>query len=310
MPTQLLAPDQTLTDQWHAIRRQGIGGSDVLATFGNHPYKSALQLWSEKVHGATITENARMRHGRELEPIADAAFRRLTKINTEATGLWQHDDHPIHLANPDRFTDDGGGLEIKTTAPENLDQWHHGPPDLAAAQAQWCMHVTGRPHWWVACWSYGNPLIVHKVARDDDLISWYSAAVDTFWKYVADRRPPPAEWTAADLDTINASFRTSVADSTITADTELQEMINQRHDLSKQVKALEKRITALDGQIRLAIGEHEIVVADGTGRTVATWIAHVRSGLDARQLAVDHPEIAAQYRTITAYRSFLTKGAK
>ena len=47
--------------------RSYLGASDIAAVLGIAPYRTALDVWAEKVHGIGVTDNEPMRIGRELE---------------------------------------------------------------------------------------------------------------------------------------------------------------------------------------------------------------------------------------------------
>jgi putative phage-type endonuclease len=56
--------------QWLEWRRGGIGSSDAAAILGVSPYKTAYELYMEKVYGKEDEEdNAAMEYGRKMEPI-------------------------------------------------------------------------------------------------------------------------------------------------------------------------------------------------------------------------------------------------
>lgn len=57
-------------DEWLESRRKGIGGSDAPAVIGEHPQKSAIQVWEEKALGVQpFIGNERTETGKDLEPV-------------------------------------------------------------------------------------------------------------------------------------------------------------------------------------------------------------------------------------------------
>ena len=58
--------DKLSYKDWLQVRRSGIGGSDAAAALGLSPWKSALELWQEKVSGQRqpTQENEAMIWGR------------------------------------------------------------------------------------------------------------------------------------------------------------------------------------------------------------------------------------------------------
>lgn len=71
-------------DDWLAVRKTGIGGSDAAAAVGLSPYKSQLELWLEKTgrDAGLVTPDPQdtkepVYWGTLLEPIVAAAYTRL-----------------------------------------------------------------------------------------------------------------------------------------------------------------------------------------------------------------------------------------
>ncbi|SOE81023.1 putative phage-type endonuclease [Caballeronia arationis] len=72
-------------DEWLAVRRTGIGGSDAAAAVGLNPYKSQLELWMEKTGRDDELEKPDPNDtthpifwGTLLEPIVAAAYTQQT----------------------------------------------------------------------------------------------------------------------------------------------------------------------------------------------------------------------------------------
>ena len=66
--------------EWLQYRKQGIGGSDAGAVCGLNPYRTAMQVYQDKISKETEEiDNEAMRQGREFEDYVARRF-------TEATG--------------------------------------------------------------------------------------------------------------------------------------------------------------------------------------------------------------------------------
>ena len=76
--SNIIVPNiDTLTyKEWLSVRKSGLGGSDIAAALGLSPWKSALELWQEKVSGQSQPqqENEAMIWGRIMEPIIAREF--------------------------------------------------------------------------------------------------------------------------------------------------------------------------------------------------------------------------------------------
>lgn len=307
---EILPATAAHTPEWHDARRHGIGGSDILACVGAHPYMTPIQLWQAKAFNTQVTETDAMRHGRILEPVVAEMFSDHTGLTLTKTGTWAHDQHPHHRANPDYLIGDDSGLEIKTTAPspEAYAEWQRQPAAAAAAQAQWCMHVTGRSTWWVACWMYGYPLITHLLQRDDDLIGLYMDAADTMWQHVQTMTPPAGEWSKSEVDALAIAFppqRVETGEAVeIAVDDPLAEALDRRRDLVDEKKAIEKQINQIDKDVKLRMGTADELRIAGDPKPRVTWRAHSRDTLDTKALKAHYYEIYDECLNTTTYRTY------
>ena len=82
MSYHAIADTRAIThDEWLALRRTGIGGSDAGAIMGVSPYKGAYSVWADKIGKLPpIEDNEAMRQGRDLEDYVARRF-------AEKTGL-------------------------------------------------------------------------------------------------------------------------------------------------------------------------------------------------------------------------------
>lgn len=102
--------EQPQEESWHAARRTGIGGSEVAALFGLHPFMTALDVYRLKVGEADPTpETSAMKRGRLLEPIAAALYAQETGRKVRRQPMRRHPEHPFLIANIDRQILAGSG---------------------------------------------------------------------------------------------------------------------------------------------------------------------------------------------------------
>jgi putative phage-type endonuclease len=100
-------------------RRAGVGGSDVAALFGLHPFKTALDVWRDKVEDVQESEpSPAMLRGIYLEDVAVQLYAERTGRKVRRHGQRQHAEHPHLIANVDRQVLAGegrgtGALEVK-----------------------------------------------------------------------------------------------------------------------------------------------------------------------------------------------------
>lgn len=93
--------------EWHAARRNGVGGSEVAALLGISPYESRFSLWHRK-KGLVIPveENPQMYWGKKLEPAICDEFntrRQPDGMWAAPAGTYHASGRPWQIANPDRL---------------------------------------------------------------------------------------------------------------------------------------------------------------------------------------------------------------
>lgn len=193
-------------DDWLAVRKQGIGSSDAAAAVGLNPYKSPLELWLEKTgrddglpKADPHDEESPMYWGNILEPIVAAHYtkrtgHRVRRINA----VLQHPDpdKAWMLANIDReitAASDVQILECKTAGINGARLWKEGVPEYVQLQVHHQLAVTGKQAADVAVLLGGQHLEIHRIERDEALITRLIELERQFWHYVETDTPPPAD---------------------------------------------------------------------------------------------------------------------
>lgn len=124
------------SDEWHAARANGLGGSDISKVVALNPYESRFSLYYQKKDKLRpIEENSAMYWGTTLEPVIFEEFRtkHLRKGLTMTTGdTFHHKDRLWQIANPDGLMWNGTELvdllEIKTAG--KADRWGKDGSDI------------------------------------------------------------------------------------------------------------------------------------------------------------------------------------
>ena len=90
MGIERLSTKELPHDEWLALRRRGIGGSDtpVVVLGERHPFRTPRQLWEEKTgRSPDVEETPAMRRGTVLEPVVADLYREVTgrKLRFQST---------------------------------------------------------------------------------------------------------------------------------------------------------------------------------------------------------------------------------
>lgn len=317
-------------DVWRAVRRMGVGGSDVPAILGLDRFRGPLGVWQDKL-GHPRELDARLersaRRGHRLEGLVAEFFAEESGATVlDSPGTLQHVDHPHWLANPDRIvlrTDDQdaaepGVLECKsrTWRAAQAEGWRGDEaPDAPSLQAHWYLTVTGYRHAYVAG-LIDDDLVWWRLERDDELCQMLADAVDQFWHdHVLTRVPPPAD-NSRDTTELLAHLWDAREEATVEVDPVEALLLNQRRrELKEQAAGIEHELTGVENRMRQLAGDAEVATVGG--KPVFTWKAngqfahrkfrnaepelaagytHLVPAVDTARLAADHPTTYRKYR--------------
>ncbi|MGW7597296.1 YqaJ viral recombinase family nuclease [Streptomyces antimycoticus] len=139
------------SDQWHAARASGIGGSEISAVLGISPFESYFSLWHRK-QGliSPVEESDQMRWGKRLEaPIVDEFADLHPETVVMPSPTYRGTGRPWQIVNPDRLLINGDGqmelLEVKTS--RDAEGWGEEDTDQIPvyykAQVRWYMDALG-----------------------------------------------------------------------------------------------------------------------------------------------------------------------
>jgi putative phage-type endonuclease len=275
--------------EWLAYRTRGIGGSDVAAICGLSPFKSAVQVYLEKV-GAAIDqeENSAMRWGKLLEPVIAEQFSRETGLAIRRMpAILQHPEQDWALANLDFLMDDPneaapGILEVKNTSAYLAKAWEEDEvPQHYILQLQWYLYVTGLKWGYFAPLIGGNRLLTNKrVSLDKELVEPMVKICSDFWQMVVLKTPPAPDGAPASTDLMKLLYPHSQAGKIAVLPDELAEELKRLPLLQEELKAFtdakEYEIDTIKNKVKAEMKDAEIA-ACGT-EILATWKESERKG--------------------------------
>lgn len=183
--------------EWHALRRTHIGASECAAIMGDDPYTTPYQVWRKKVFGDQTEDNYAMERGRELEPVARAAFEeKMGCMFSPLTAI--SEEYPWMLASFDGVSDDGTAcVEIKCPLPKNFYKLMVGDEINIPMNWQWQIQhqlcVSGFEMAFLLIYG-GSGSIEIRVPRDEVMIAQLIEKERHFWhNYVLKFEKPPYE---------------------------------------------------------------------------------------------------------------------
>lgn len=289
-------------DQWLEVRKGGIGSSDAAAAVGLNPYKSQLELWMEKTGRAAANDDGGGMDdprfwGTLLEPYVAVAYQQKTDLKVrKVNAVLQHPTFPFMLANIDREvvgSPDVQILECKTAGEFGSRLWKDGVPEYITLQVQHQLAVTGKAAADVAVLLCGQQLQIHRIERDDEVISRLVVLEARFWECVETDTPPPADGSQSAGKALRGLYRGNDTSLDFTADEALGQAFDALCALREELDAKQGQAEQLKQTIQQAMGD----ASKATFANGVVTFKRAKDGevVDAKKLAADHPGLAAQY---------------
>ena len=283
-------------EQWLELRKKGIGGSDSAAVVGLDRYRSAFDVYADKLGlRPEIPDNEAMRQGRDLEQYVAERFMEATgKKVRRRNAMLQHPEYPFMIADIDRWViGENAGLECKTTSVLNRTKFSQGefPPNYYV-QCTHYMAVTGADRWYLAVLVLNKAFYVFTIERDEAEIQALIDAEKDFWEnHVLKQIPPAPDGSESTSEIIKQLFPEAKEGFTASL-YGYEDKIQAYLDLDAQIKELEKKKEAIKQELQMAIDEAEIGRAQGY---VVEWKNQVRQTLDTQKLKKEQAEIYQKY---------------
>lgn len=336
----VLVDTSTLTEeQWLDYRRLGIGGSDAAAVLGISPFRTARDLYYDKLNIASVVDDdgnwVAMKMGHLLEDLVAEIFSRKTGFKVyQVKKMFQHPQYPYMLADVDYFIElPGGGtaiLEIKTTNYNAKGNWWKDGeeivPDYYEAQGRHYMAVTNLDEVYFCC-LYGNnedEVIIRRLKRDLSYESELMALEGYFWTdHVQARVPPPYR---EDGDTILASSQRHTGPANPDAGlvelgqdlksrfAEYLALQKQKQSMDRCVKEVKEELDRLRAIITAEMGQscRAHCALDGVDYEITYNPVRKRAvgKDDLLRLKLLYPDIYDEFVGVSEYRKFDVKQVK
>lgn len=292
-------------EEWLALRRNYIGGSDAGAVVGLNPYKSAYTLWAEKTGKIPEFEgNLTTEVGTYLEDFVAQLFERETgKKVRRKNRMLVNDEYPWACADIDRaVVGENAIVEIKTTnSLPAMKKFKNGEyPESWYCQMTHYLAVGGYEKAYLAVLIGCRDFKIFELSRDDGEIDALMTAEKIFWQYVEENTPPAVDGTESTTGTITTLYPESSEDSVSLM--AYQNELEQYMALTAQIKDLEKLRDEMANKVKVFMGESGKGESD---KYKVSWASAERKSFDSRKFASDHKEmdLSGYYKT-SNYRTF------
>jgi putative phage-type endonuclease len=326
-------------EEWLAYRRMGIGGSDTAAILGISPFRTAADLYYDKLNLPIDDSEGNwvaMEVGHLLEDLVASIFAKKTGLKIyQRKSMFRHPYHDWMLADLDYLVEMPDGstaiLECKTTNYNARDKWEYDGkpivPPYYESQGRHYMAVMNLNRVYFCC-LYGNnedETIIRCIERDMDYESELIFLEEEFWTSHVQARKPPS-YTEHNGDLILQSLRRllgpSVKDAPPVLLTPPQsanifrflELKEQKSRLDTERKFLEAEMQRTKALIVADMGNScKAVYEDASGSYTVTFSPSYQEKIpkdSLLRLKAVYPDIYAEYVSLSESRRFHVKKTK
>lgn len=301
-------------EEWLRVRKTGLTGTDAACICGLNPYKSAFTVYQDKISSEIEQfDNEAMRQGRDMEEYVAKRFEEETGMKVRrANAIFQSDEHPILLADFDRFIvglQDGkkAGLECKTVSPYSSEKWKDGAiPIHYQIQVQHYLAVSGYDCWYIAALIFGQEFIIRKIERDEEMIRALIVIEERFWnENVVKRVMPDPDGSKSCTEQIAKQYFKSDKEKSIEL-MGVDEDLRRREELVGLIDKLEKEKAAIEQKVQLQMEDAAYGISS---EYRVSWVTTESKRLDTKKLKEEQPDMYNQYSNISSCRRFTVRHA-
>ena len=323
-------------DEWLAWRRKGIGGSDVAAIMGISPFRTARDIYYDKLNIAPIEEDDDNWVAKEmwhlLEDLVAKIFQKKTGYEVfQVKKMFYHPNYPFMLADVDYFVRLPDGttaiLEIKTTNYNAKDKWWLDGKKIVPVyyefQGRHYMAVTDIDRVFFCC-LYGNTeeeVIIREITRNEAIEEEMIFLEQDFWEEHVQKKTPPPYTESGDLIIDSSRRYSGPADQnapTVTLDLGMTatlmrflELQEEKKNAEKYSKKLDTDLQRLKGILIAEMGSSCTAVCEKDGNSYTITYNPIRKpGIDKDgllRLELQYPDIYQKFVKVSEIRRFNVK---
>jgi len=302
-----------------------LGGSDIGAILGVSKYRSAMDVWLEKI-GKRVDhkDSFALRFGSFAESFIADEYALLTgeHLVEHAQGL-VHPKYSFCVGHIDRFVLENKDLplfgadealnakkllECKTANYYSQSDWGEPGTDVIPlpylCQCLWYLGITNLSEIDVAVLLGGSDLRIYTITRELKLESLMFEKAAFFWAEHVQKDIPPKPQSIEDCQ---ALFQKASLSKTLEANPETLNLIRQLKVLESQAQVGEEEIQVIKQALMERMADAEVLTY--LGKPVITWKAPKPSyRIDTKRLSLDHPELIKTYQSqVINSRRFVVK---
>ena len=297
------------TPEWLLARKSIIGASEVACILGLSKWSTPLGIYLDKLNPNVtddMTEWQEWGHRLE-EPIAGWVADKQGLTVLPSPGLLQSIAYPWLGATPDRVTDRGEPVELKTSDRFMADTWADGVPDNYRIQVLVQMIVLGARRGYLAVLHGGNRPEFYVIEWDQAVVDQILDITRSFWHDNVLALCPPEPTTS---DELALTHRDS--GETLAGDERLLMAWYLDGQERSAYKAAEEQIEAVKAAYKELLNITNTSTLTYQGKALYTWKRPKPStSFDMALFKAEHPALVDMYtREHPAAPRFLRKDTK
>ena len=261
-----------LTLEQKAIRRTGIGSSDIAAIVGKSPYANPMDVYLSKAEGFEREGNFSTELGDLLEDAVLTLYERRhgPEVLVRRPGTWVHPRIPIIVDTPDALASWGSTavpVEAKTSRFSDFDLWGEEGTDqvpenyliqgtwhliVARARAQHPADVTRCD---LPVLIRTDEFRVYRIDWSEDLAAMLVDEAQRFWANHIERRvPPDVEGSRTVHDFLKHRYPRD-SGQMLAADEEIEMLLREFFLMDATAKQADEMLKAVKAKLQLRIGD-------------------------------------------------------
>ena len=281
----------TLSAAQRAMRRTGLGSTDMVRLSGESKWGTAHDVYAEKVLSTEDDgETEATSIGTRLEPfvcelLAEKHILILTQGTTE-----RHRKHEWALSTPDRNVMDNMGqregvVEAKVVGGRLFAHWEDdsAPPPYVHVQAQWHMTVTGAPICYVGG-LLGTEFRSYAITSDWNLSEALIEIGAKFWRdHVLARVPPQADGSDSSHNMLRSIWPRPSTGDMVRADDLAEALAAEYFAARDNAKASYARQEVLEQRLCEIIGAKTGIIGNDWKALWSTRKAYIRPACNIKE---------------------------
>lgn len=289
-------------EQFLLDRKTGIGGSDISAILGINPWKTALDVYFDKVSDEVFYEqNADMERGKKLEEYVLKEYSDRNAAELEiGLGMDRDKHYPCLIAHYDAKVRDRNVIVEAKTSKMNPFSWGNVIPAYYRTQVAHYAAIADCDYVDVAVlfnqWQYSQ----FTYYRDEEYEKYIRKTAVDFWNnHILKKVPPQPQ----NLEEVKKVYTKATLASSMKADEMMKNAVEELKLLEEDKKNLEHRLNTVKAYIMQNMEDNEIL-EDQEGKSLIVWRNSTRKLFDTNAFKENHIDLYNKFVKNVESRTF------